>query len=114
MFADDPERAVVYGVSYPTREVRHNLVSKLGLVAGGPFTVGLLHANVGSDTGHEAYAPCTLEDLERAGIDYWALGHVHTRAVMRAHGPAVVYPGNPQGRHVNEAGGARRVRRRGG
>ncbi len=104
VFESDPGRGLVYGVSYPTRDVYHNLVNELGSVDAGPFNIGLVHANVGSNTGHEAYAPCTLDDLRGIGIDYWALGHVHTREVMRDRGPAVVYPGNPQGRHVNETG----------
>lgn len=37
-------------------------------------------------------------------MDYWALGHVHTRRVLRAARPVIVYPGNPQGRHANEPG----------
>ena len=48
--------------------------------------------------------PCSLDDLAESGIDYWALGHVHTRQVLRERAPTVVYPGNPQGRHPNEAG----------
>ena len=101
---DDPSRAVVHGISYPRRDVYDNLVSELSDIAPGPYNIGLLHANVGSDTGHEAYAPCTLDDLRGNGIDYWALGHVHTRDVLSEDNPAVVYPGNPQGRHVNETG----------
>jgi len=64
----------------------------------------MLHANVGSSTGHEAYAPCTVEELAATGYDYWALGHVHTRAILRDEAPLVVYPGNTQGRHPNERG----------
>jgi DNA repair exonuclease SbcCD nuclease subunit len=37
-------------------------------------------------------------------MDYWALGHVHTRQTLREQGPAILYPGNPQGRHPNETG----------
>ena len=40
----------------------------------------------------------------RSGIDYWALGHVHTRQVLHEPAPTVVYPGNSQGRHPNESG----------
>ena len=101
---DDPDRAVVHGISYPQQVVDRNLVSDLGTVEPGPFSIGLLHANVGDKPGHAPYAPCSLDDLERTGIDYWALGHVHTREEMRRQSPAVVYPGNPQGRHVNETG----------
>jgi DNA repair exonuclease SbcCD nuclease subunit len=104
VFPDDPDRAVVYGVSYPVRDVTENLVNRFRTAGHERASIGLVHANVGSNTNHPNYAPCTLEDLERTKYDYWALGHVHTRDVMREQNPAVVYPGNPQGRHSNETG----------
>jgi DNA repair exonuclease SbcCD nuclease subunit len=45
-----------------------------------------------------------VEDLAATGYDYWALGHVHTRDILRTRAPMVVYPGNTQGRHINEQG----------
>ena len=104
VFPDDPDRAVVHGISYPTRDVYNNLVLRLGRVDSGPFSIGLMHANVDANTNHALYAPCSLSDLAASGIDYWALGHVHTREVLSQRDPAVVYPGNTQGRHVNETG----------
>lgn len=104
VFKDEPDRAVVYGISYPQREVRENLVLRFGAIEPGPFTIGLLHANVDNNQAHDSYAPCSLKDLEATGIDYWALGHVHTSQVLRETSPTVVYPGNPQGRHPNEPG----------
>jgi len=104
VFSDDPDRAVIHGISYPKREVTENLARRLGRVDSSPFSIGLLHANVSNDPNHAAYAPCSLEDLATTGIDYWALGHVHTRQVLSEGEPAVVYPGNPQGRHPNEVG----------
>ncbi|QRN98869.1 DNA repair exonuclease [Archangium violaceum] len=94
----------VQGISYPEVEVRENLSSRFRRTAP-DFTVGLLHANLGGVEGHANYAPCTVEDLGARGLDYWALGHVHTRAEYAlANGAVAVYPGNPQGRHVNEPG----------
>lgn len=104
VFPEQPDRAVVYGVSHPTREVRENLIPMFGTAGAEQVSIGLVHANVGTDTGHDAYAPCTLGDLEATAFDYWALGHVHTRQVLREANPTVVYPGNPQGRHPNERG----------
>ena len=101
---EDPNRALIHGISYPKRDVTENLARRLGKVDPGPFSIGLLHANVSNDPNHEAYAPCSLDDLAGSGIDYWALGHVHTRQVLNERGPTVVYPGNPQGRHPNETG----------
>ena len=104
VFPDDPVRAVVHGISYPTRDVYDNLTERLAPVPTGPYSIGLMHANVGNNPAHALYAPCTLEDLAQSGIDYWALGHVHTRQTLNSHEPTAVYPGNTQGRHANETG----------
>ena len=101
---EDPNLALIHGISYPKRDVTENLARRLDKVDCGPFSIGLLHANVSNDPNHAAYAPCSLEDLAGSGIDYWALGHVHTRQVLSERKPAVAYPGNPQGRHPNETG----------
>ncbi len=103
----DPARpglATIHGVSYPERDVKLSLVPGFGRVSGDAFTIGLLHANVGSNPHHGSYSPCSVEDLRATGIDYWALGHVHTRQVLNQHSPVAVYPGNPQGRHPVETG----------
>jgi len=106
--------AEITGVSYREANEGRNLARLFTRNAGdgaslrpsigtAPFRVGLLHCNVGSDTGHAAYAPCELSDLINADIDYWALGHVHRNGVL-ATTPTVVYPGNPQGRSIRETG----------
>lgn len=101
---DDPQRAVVYGYSYPTQRVSENIARRFTRSDDASFAIGLLHCNAGSNTAHAPYAPCSLDDLAATGIDYWALGHVHTRQTLRNQSPAIVYPGNPQGRHTNETG----------
>ncbi|GEN13430.1 DNA repair exonuclease SbcCD nuclease subunit [Myxococcus fulvus] len=94
----------VQGISYPDVEVREDLSSRFRRTGEG-FSVGLLHANLGGAEGHANYAPCTPAGLGARGLDYWALGHVHTRGeLMLPGGGLAVYPGNPQGRHVLETG----------
>ncbi len=93
--------ALISGISHEKRNVKSNLSKKFNTVDADLFQIGLLHCNVGRDTGHEVYAPCELEDLLDIGIDYWALGHVHERKILHAD-PYVVYPGNTQGRHIRE------------
>ena len=104
VFPCDPERATVYGVSYPQRVVNENLALHFNGQVSSGFSIGLLHCNVGGNTSHDNYSPCTVSDLAETAIDYWALGHVHTRQVLRQERPVVVYPGNPQGRHPIETG----------
>ncbi len=97
--------AAVQGMSYPTSEVTENLAVQFSPPESGSiFAIGLLHANVGSNSAHKNYAPCTVDDLSSSGIDYWALGHVHTRQTLKRAAPVIAYPGNTQGRHPNETG----------
>ena len=97
------ELARVSGISYTQERVTENLAKSFRPTPDSVYSIALLHANVGRQSGHADYAPASLTDLTESGFDYWALGHVHTRAVLSSS-PAIVYPGNPQGRHAREAG----------
>src|SRR5262245_16474683 len=98
------EIARVTGVSYAREGVTENLAAGMQPQSDSPYSVGLLHANVGSQTGHADYAPVTVDELTASGFDYWALGHVHTRSVLASEPSTVAYPGNPQGRNPRESG----------
>ncbi|MEB3100196.1 metallophosphoesterase family protein [Ferviditalea candida] len=99
--------AHVYGISYAASAVTDNLArgftlqEKQSRGREGIYNIGLLHTNVDGDPGHDNYAPCTKQELIRAGIDYWALGHIHSRRVLHDN-PLIVYPGNLQGRNIKE------------
>jgi DNA repair exonuclease SbcCD nuclease subunit len=97
----------VQGVSYPEERVSQNLAQQFRRGEGpSRLEVGLLHCNLSGGGGeHANYAPCTVEELSAAQLDYWALGHVHTRRLEPlASGGLAAYPGNLQGRHANEPG----------
>jgi DNA repair protein SbcD/Mre11 len=95
--------AVVYGLSHGRKSESENLAKRFRPSDMVLFGIGLLHCNVGANTGHEPYAPCELSDLLDVRLDYWALGHVHERRSL-CGAPHVLYPGNIQGRHFREAG----------
>jgi DNA repair protein SbcD/Mre11 len=92
----------VHGQSFDIPKVTRNLVLDYPDPVAGLFNIGLLHTACGS-SAHENYAPCSIDDLVRRDYDYWALGHVHTRAEL-SRAPWIVFPGNIQGRHINEEG----------
>ena len=96
--------AHIYGISYPVREVKANLATGFKRDPEAPFAIGVLHCNVGGDPDYDNYAPCNLQDLAAAGLDYWALGHIHAQKIMRTQDPCIIYPGNPQGRSWREMG----------
>ncbi|CAH1217919.1 putative metallophosphoesterase YhaO [Paenibacillus allorhizoplanae] len=95
--------AEIHGISYGSSAVTENLALKFKRGQEQVCQIGLLHTNVDGDPHHDNYAPCSKQDLIDAGMDYWALGHVHTRQVMNNQ-PAIVYPGNIQGRSIRETG----------
>ncbi|RAP78008.1 metallophosphoesterase family protein [Paenibacillus montanisoli] len=96
--------AYVHGISYGTRAVTANLASGYKPAnMEGVYQIALLHGNVDGHAGHDPYAPCSLQELVGAGFHYWALGHIHQRAVLHTY-PHVVYAGNTQGRHAKETG----------
>ena len=93
----------VTGVSYTEWHTTENLALKL---RGSPdaYTIAVLHCSLKEIADSGDYAPCSVDDLTGRNIDYWALGHIHKRTVVRENGPAVVYPGNIQGRNIGETG----------
>ena len=98
------EIASITGVSYTRERVMENLAASFKPAEHAPYSIAVLHANVGHQTGHADYAPATVDELSAAGFDYWALGHVHTRSILATEPAMIVYPGNTQGRHAREGG----------
>ncbi|MED3623031.1 metallophosphoesterase family protein [Neobacillus thermocopriae] len=97
------ERIHLYGFSYPTRHVFEKKIVEYQKEEGADFHIGILHGNEASGTVHDNYAPFTVQELQEKDFDYWALGHIHKRAVL-AESPPIVYPGNIQGRNKKETG----------
>ena len=93
----------LHGQSFRQRDVTDNLVPAYPSPLDGMFNIGVLHTGLGGRGGHANYAPCTLQDLIAKGYEYWALGHVHQREILNEQ-PHIVYPGNLQGRHMQETG----------
>ena len=97
---------VVVGAGHKDEHEQRNLTERFTPIAADVPVVGLLHTQVHAARGsaeHQPYAPCTREDLERLGYDYFALGHVHLRQQPFESLPAW-YPGNLQGRNPRETG----------
>lgn len=97
------EIARVHGRSYPQAAVTENYAAGMRASPDAPFSIGLLHTNVGDRPGHANYAPCSVDDLRASGMDYWALGHIHQPGRVLTDPPAY-YSGIPQGRDPGELG----------
>jgi len=100
---DGEVACAVYGRSFPTRQVTENFAVGFLRSKDDPLAVGVLHANVGGREGWDDYAPCTVDDLRAAGMDYWALGHIHLPGRVSDDPPAA-YSGSTQGLDPGEEG----------
>ncbi|MEH7072439.1 metallophosphoesterase family protein [Neobacillus drentensis] len=93
----------LYGFSYPTQHVYDRKIVDYQKKDGADFHIGILHGNESTGVEHDNYAPFSVNELQKKEFDYWALGHIHKRAVL-SETPPIVYPGNIQGRHKKETG----------
>jgi DNA repair protein SbcD/Mre11 len=93
----------IHGISFAQPHVPDSLLPRFKPPVEGAVNIGLLHTSINGSPMHDPYAPCAVADLHATGFRYWALGHIHQRAI--SDGTAtVVMPGMPQGRDINEAG----------
>lgn len=95
---DGTQVATVHGISYPRSEVTENLALRFPRTATSGFHIGILHCNIGGNTLHASYSPCSIDDLRRSSMHYWALGHIHAHQILQEHNPCIVYSGSLQGR----------------
>lgn len=100
---EDALLAVIHGQSFQDRAVTSNLASKYPPPIPGTINIGILHTSLEGSTEHDTYAPADIQDLILKEYDYWALGHIHKREVVRTN-PWIVYSGNIQGRNIRETG----------
>lgn len=97
------EDLCIHGVSFSGKLMPESLIPKFKPPVAGKVNIALMHTSVAGASGHDTYAPCSVNDMRSAGFDYWALGHIHKRQIY-CEEPWIVMPGIPQGRDVGEAG----------
>lgn len=102
-FRIEPLGVSLHGWSFAHQAAPDNLALRYPDAEPGLFNIGVLHTSLSGRAGHARYAPCEIEHLKARGYDYWALGHVHAFERV-CEEPAVVFPGNLQGRNIRETG----------
>lgn len=94
---------VVHGISHGKHNERRKLARQFERTEDSVFQIGVLHCTVDSVAASEQYAPASVSDFAKTGIEYWALGHIHEQQIVSRE-PFVAYSGNIQGLHINEQG----------
>ncbi|SDH55658.1 DNA repair exonuclease SbcCD nuclease subunit [Alteribacillus persepolensis] len=94
-------QAHLYGFSYGKRTIPENIAKTYQRKEGALYHIGILHGQEQNMAGASTYAPFSVQDLLEKQMDYWALGHIHTRKKLNDR---IFYPGNIQARHRLETG----------
>ena len=102
-FKIEDKKIAVHGQSFKTQSVTDNLAKQYPQKLDGYFNIGVLHTSLNGREGHDNYAPCSINDLENKNYDYWALGHIHKKEIVKEANPTIIYSGNIQGRHSKES-----------
>lgn len=94
----------IHGLSFSKPQAPESLLRHYAVPVPDAVNIGIMHTSLGGSAGHDLYAPCSVADLRQAGFRYWALGHIHKRSAVEDSSSAIVMPGIPQGRDINEEG----------
>ena len=99
-----PERnARVYGAAFTDRRCAPLLRGFHAEKEEGVYQLLCLHGELGNKAS--AYNPIAEEELAESGLDYAALGHIHTASGLRRAGNTwYSWPGCPEGRGFDECG----------
>ena len=96
-------KARVFGAAFTDRRSRSLLEGFHAERREGWFNVMSLHGEVG--VRDSSYNPISLKQLEESGMDYVALGHVHSGSGLKKVGSTwYSWPGCPEGRGFDETG----------
>ena len=93
----------IHGQSFASGAVWTELAADYPEPRASLLNIGVLHTALTGRGEHQPYAPTTADRLTDKGYDYWALGHVRTREIVR-ESPWIVFLGYTQGRHARELG----------
>jgi len=93
----------VYGAAF-TGEYRDEPVLE-GFTVDDPQRINIMVLHGEVTTSPSRYNPITPEMIEKSGLDYLALGHVHAFSGLMRHGGTFwCYPGTPEPRGFDETG----------
>ena len=90
----------IYGAGFTSMDCP-SLLEGFRAEAGPRYQIGIFH---GDPTGASHYNPVTGAQIRQSGLDYLALGHIHSLGGLEADSTVCGWPGCPMGRGWDETG----------
>ena len=101
--AAEAEGVVIHGAAFTGAEQAEGFLTGFTAPEDGRVHLGLLHGEI--DPAEARYAPLRREEIERSGLAYLALGHIHKRMEPKRFGKTLcAWPGCIEGRGFDELG----------
>lgn len=95
----------IWGCGFESCYVTDRLLMGVRLPKDELINIGILHGQLVGKSGKSEYNAITDEDIEKSGIDYLALGHVHKQTrVQRIGDTLYAYSGTIEGQGFDEDG----------
>lgn len=92
----------VYGWGFNDSYAKESVLEGFRVEDGSRINIMAIHGDVAQES---VYNPIRFRDLESSGLDYAALGHIHTYSGLKRAGKTWwCYPGNIEGRDFSECG----------
>ena len=94
---------VIHGAAFTAAEQAEGFLKDVSIPADGRVHIGLLHGEV--EPAQARYNPIRRQEIERSGLAYLALGHIHKRTEPFTVGKTLcAWPGCLEGRGFDELG----------
>lgn len=94
----------VWGHAFKGAYERKHLLKEINVPIDDFVNIGLIHGTV-SESEENEYCPILREEIERSGMNYLALGHIHKRSELKCIGNTYFsYCGCPEGTGFDETG----------
>ncbi len=95
----------IWGCGFESCYVTDRLLMGVRLPKDELINIGILHGQLVGKSGKSEYNAITDEDIEKSGIDYLALGHVHKQTRVQKIGDTLyAYSGTIEGQGFDEDG----------
>jgi len=95
----------IWGCGFENCYVSNRLLMGVRLPKDELINIGILHGQLVGKSGKSEYNAITDDDIEKSGIDYLALGHVHKQTrVLRLGDTLYAYSGTIEGQGFDEDG----------
>ncbi len=101
-----PQKNVcIYGAAFSQSHQKTSLLKNFHVDDENVINIMALHGDVVSGEQESNYNPIAIEDIRNSGLDYLALGHVHSYSgIFKEENTYWSYSGNPEGRGFDEVG----------